>query len=112
GKTDAEISKNVSPGIIESFSDLFGLYPFADEKYGIYSAPVSGGMEHQTISAIGNVTDKYLLAHEMAHQWFGDNVNVVSYRDMWLNEGFASYAEYLAAEKLWPADAPVMMQNY
>ncbi|MGZ5245176.1 MAG: M1 family metallopeptidase, partial [Bacteroidia bacterium] len=112
GKTDAQVAKTVSPGIMENFSAMFGMYPFADEKYGIYAAPVSGGMEHQTMSAIGNITDKYLLAHEMAHQWWGDNVNLVSYRDMWLNEGFASYAEYLAAEKLWPADAPIMMQNY
>jgi hypothetical protein len=89
-----------------------GIYPFADEKYGIYSAPVSGGMEHQTMSAIGDITDKYLLAHEMSHQWWGDNVSLVSYRDMWLNEGFASYCEYLTAEKIYPQDAPIMMQNY
>lgn len=112
GRTESKVSETSSPVIMEKFSEMFGTYPFADEKYGIYSAPVSGGMEHQTMSAIGNITDKYLLAHEMAHQWWGDNVNLVSYRDMWLNEGFASYAEYLAAEKIWPADASVMMQNY
>ncbi|RYD80089.1 MAG: T9SS type A sorting domain-containing protein [Sphingobacteriales bacterium] len=106
---DGKNVETVSKDVMRNHRDLFGNYPF--EKYGIVSVPLSGGMEHQTMSAIGDITDKYLLAHEMAHQWWGDNVSLVSFRDMWLNEGFAKYAEYLTAEKLYPADAPGMMQN-
>ena len=111
-QTDGAIVKKVSPDVMKNYFQLFGFYPFAADKYGIVSVPLSGGMEHQTMSSIGDITDKYLLAHEMSHQWWGDNVSLVSYRDMWLNEGFASYAEYLTAENLYPADAPIMMQNY
>lgn len=49
-----------------------------------------GGMEHQTMSFIGNF-DAYLLIHELAHQWFGDKITCGSWEDIWLNEGFATY---------------------
>lgn len=83
------------------FSELFGKYPFHKEKYGHCMTPVFGGMEHQTMTTIGNFRST-LVAHELAHQWFGDNVTCASWQDIWLNEGFASYAEYLHAEKYWP----------
>ncbi|AYA36470.1 T9SS C-terminal target domain-containing protein [Hymenobacter oligotrophus] len=92
----AEIDR--TPGFIEHFSGLVGLYPFAAEKYGHAMAPIGGGMEHQTMTT----QDRFnftLTAHELFHQWFGDNVTCGAWEDIWLNEGFASYGEYLALSR-------------
>jgi len=81
------------------FSDLFGKYPFADEKYGHCLTLQGGGMEHQTMTSLVNFS--YLLvAHELAHQWFGNSVTCSTWQDIWVNEGFASYSEYLALQYL------------
>ncbi len=90
---------------IELFSDLFGMYPFADEKYGHCMAPINGGMEHQTMTTQGAFSTM-LTSHELAHQWWGDYVTCASWADVWLNEGFASYSEYLTYENLYPGLAP------
>ncbi|OSZ82806.1 hypothetical protein CAP35_05955 [Chitinophagaceae bacterium IBVUCB1] len=84
--------------MLHYFSEIFGTYPFYKEKYGHCLAPLSGGMEHQTMSTNGNAGPR-LVAHELAHQWFGDWVTCATWRDIWINEGFASYAEYLFLEK-------------
>ncbi len=79
---------------VDYFSQLFGRYPFWREKYGHSMAPLSGGMEHQTMTTLG-FFQSWLVAHELGHQWFGDNVTCATWADITMNEGFASYCEYL-----------------
>ncbi|MBK7762831.1 MAG: T9SS type A sorting domain-containing protein [Bacteroidetes bacterium] len=87
------------PMVLEYYSELFGLYPFADEKYGHCMAPFGGGMEHQTMTSIGNLGSFATNSHELMHQWFGDHVTCKTWKDIFINEGFASYGEYLAYEE-------------
>jgi aminopeptidase N len=80
--------------LVDYFSTIYGRYPFWKEKYGHCMAPISGGMEHQTMTTLG-FFESWLVAHELGHQWFGDNVTCGSWADVVMNEGFASYSEYL-----------------
>ncbi len=93
--------------IMAFFNSKLITYPFAAEKYGHAQFDWGGGMEHQTMSFMVNL-DFELVAHEMAHQWFGDYITLSSWHDIWLNEGFATYLSGLAYENLlngtfWPA---------
>lgn len=83
--------------MIEAYSDMFGMYPFKDEKYGHCMAAIGGGMEHQTMTTLSSL-DFELVAHELAHMWFGDFVTCGTWQDIWINEGFATYGNLLALE--------------
>jgi aminopeptidase N len=101
---------NETADFIELFYELYGPYPFEDEKYGHCMAPISGGMEHQTMTTQG-FFEKTLTSHELGHQWWGDNVTCASWSDIWVNEGFASYSEYLMLENLYPNEKAQHMND-
>jgi aminopeptidase N len=90
--------------MISLFSRLLIDYPFAEEKYGHSMAPLGGGIEHQTMTTLEDF-NFFLVAHELAHQWFGDHVSCGNWQDIWINEGFASYMEYVAAQELISQEA-------
>jgi aminopeptidase N len=86
-----------TPNMIEIYSRKFGQYPFINEKYGHAQFGWGGGMEHQTITSLGGFSDG-LIAHELAHMWFGDKITCKDWHHIWLNEGFATYGEAVIIE--------------
>ena len=96
----------LQPEMLEHFEELFGEYPF--ESYGAIVIPEVRfpALETQTRPIYGQQsTNSDTIAHELAHQWFGNVITLSDWRDLWLKEGIATYAEYLFAET---ADRPVV----
>lgn len=86
-----------TPLILHLYENLFDVYPFHNEKYGHAQFGWGGGMEHTTVSFMISF-GRQLIAHEMAHQWFGDKVTCGTWKDIWLNEGFATYLASMVIE--------------
>lgn len=97
-------SLNYTLQVMNFFEQTFGTYPFADEKYGHAQFGWGGGMEHTTVSFMGSFGTG-LIAHELAHHWFGNKITCGTWKDIWLNEGFAEYATGMAVEHFNGANA-------
>ncbi|MFJ2028825.1 M1 family metallopeptidase [Streptosporangium sp. NPDC087985] len=85
--------------ITDYWSTVFGPYPFSSTGGVIDDFTAGYALENQTKPQYGGFTpDSSIIAHELAHQWFGDSLTITRWRDLWLNEGFATYAEWLWSE--------------
>ncbi|MEU4724408.1 M1 family metallopeptidase [Nonomuraea dietziae] len=126
GQYEAAAKESIeqTPQIVEWLAGNFGRYPFRSMGGSVTSALPGFALETQTQPVYDPRffragPDTYVVVHENAHQWFGDSVAVKDWKHIWLNEGFATYAEWMWSEKLgegtaaevadyfyglWPAD--------
>lgn len=107
--------------MLQIYDDLFGPFPFVKDGYKLVEAPYLG-MEHQTAIAYGNeykdgylghhpkdITFDYIIIHETAHEYWGNNITMKTAEDLWIHEAFATYTEVLFVEKLQGKE---MMEYY
>ncbi len=92
---------SITKRTMQLLHNTFTPYPFINERYGHTQFGFGGGMEHQTNSFMYNMNET-LIVHELAHQWFGDKITCGSWKDIWLNEGFAIFCTNLNIEKYYP----------
>ena len=104
-RANAEIDLDLTCAMMDFMTRLAGPYPFSGEKYAQAEIKWGGAMEHQTATSLppfmftGDRYHQTLVVHELAHQWFGDSLTPSRWSDIWLNEGFARYAEALWLEE-------------
>jgi aminopeptidase N len=110
---DSLTALNAIPNLIKSmqfYDTVIAPYPFAKEKYGHCQFGFGGGEEHQTMTFVTSFGFN-LMAHELMHQWFGDKITCGSMKDIWLNEGFATYFSNVVYQYL-PGQFPSAWNSY
>lgn len=98
--------------MLDFFEGIFGPYPFERYEVVVHEDELEIPLEAAGLSIFGInhlSGNERLIAHELAHQWFGNSLGIESWADIWLNEGFACYAEWLWFDHagLMPIDASV-----
>ncbi|MCU0349546.1 MAG: T9SS type A sorting domain-containing protein [Flavobacterium sp.] len=97
--TTVQNAINQTIPIFNIFEEKFGPYPYRNEIYGHVQFSYGGGMEHATMSSMGGWS-RSLIAHELGHQWFGNQVTCGTWKDIWLNEGLTEYTAGIAVEEM------------
>ena len=110
--------------MLHFFEKKFGAFPFYQDGYALVETPYLG-MEHQTCISYGNQYKKgylgsypsdidfdFIIIHETAHEWWGNNVSMGNINDMWIHESFATYAEALYVEEMYGYDDMLVYLNY
>lgn len=110
----ARASVDRTPEVTEFLETKFGGYPF-EANGGVVTTGLGFALENQTRPVYDDAffrrgSNTYVVAHELAHQWFGDSVSVAEWKEIWLNEGFASYAEWLWSEEVGEGTAAEVAQ--
>ena len=106
------------PRMMSFFTQVFGRYPFDDYTVVVTADELEIPLEAQGMATFGpnwlrgRGAEERLVAHELAHQWFGNSLTITAWSDIWLNEGFACYAEWLWSEAAGAATADALATEH